>query len=140
MGKIIALVVVVVIGGYFLFHKAAPAPDDSMKPVKESMQPASEVAGPLKEFTMTAYYDAEGAWFSVKEMSVKKGDHVRVKVTNTAGVHNFTLDEFSIAKNLPLNQDVTIDFTADKVGTFQYYCSIPGHRARGQVGTLVVTE
>ena len=140
MGKIIALVVVVVIGGYFLFHRTTPAPGDSMKPAKEGMQSASEVSGPLKEFTMTAYYDAEGAWFSLKEMTVKKGDHVRVKVVNTAGVHNFTLDEFSVVKNLPLNQDVTIDFTADKVGTFQYYCSIPGHRARGQVGTLVVTE
>ncbi len=141
MGKIIALVVVAVIGGYFLFHKSGAAPaGESMKPFKESMQSASEPTSPLKEFTMTAYYDAKGVWFSLKEITVKKGDHVRVKVTNTAGVHNFTLDEFNIAKNLPLNQEMTIDFTADKAGTFQYYCSIPGHRAAGQVGTFTVTE
>jgi heme/copper-type cytochrome/quinol oxidase subunit 2 len=110
-----------------------------------SMMPADEGMGgtmmqSVKEFSMTAYYDAQGKWFSVKEMTVKKGDLVRIKATNTAGMHDVTIDEFKVYKTLPLNQEVTIEFTADKVGDFVYYCSMPGHRAGGQWGTLHVTE
>lgn len=107
---------------------------------KQSEQAVKQVDGPLKEFTMTAYYDAQGKWFSLKNVVVKKGDHVRIKVTNTAGMHDFTLDEFGVKQELPLNQEVVIDFAADKAGSFQYYCSKSGHRAGGQWGTFTVSE
>ena len=93
-----------------------------------------------KNFVMTAYYDDKGKWFSLKEMNVKKGDTVRIKITNTKGMHDFTLDEFGIKKELPLNEEVVIEFVADKVGDFEYYCSKMDHRAKGQWGTLKVTE
>ena len=89
---------------------------------------------------MTAYYDEAGKWFSLKEMTVKKGDAVRIKITNTKGMHNFTIDELGIKKELPMNQEVIVAFTATKAGDFVYYCSMPGHRAGGQWGTLHVTE
>lgn len=95
-----------------------------------------------KEFTMTSYYDPQlqKPLFSLKEMTVEKGDLVRIKVTNTLGAHDFTLDEYGIHEATPLNQEVVIEFTADKAGEFVYYCSMPGHRANGQWGTLRVTE
>jgi nitrite reductase (NO-forming) len=89
---------------------------------------------------MTSYYDADGKWFSLKEIEVKKGDKVRVDVTNTKGTHDFTIDEYDITHMTPLNEVTRIEFTADKVGDFQYYCSVPGHREGGQWGTLRVTE
>ena len=94
----------------------------------------------IKEFMMTAFYDAKGKWFSLKDMNVKKGDTVRVKITNTAGMHDFVIDELGVKQTLPLNKEVTMEFTANKVGNFVYYCSMPGHRAGGQWGTLHVTE
>lgn len=100
--------------------------------------PAS--ASSVKEFTMTAYYDDAGIWYSLKEIAVKKGDTVRLKVTNTKGMHDVTIDEYGIKKELPLNEEVTVEFVADKAGTFVYYCSKPNHRDRGQWGTLRVTE
>lgn len=92
------------------------------------------------EYTMTAYYDEKGKWFSQKEMSAKKGETVRVIITNTKGMHDFSLDEYGIKQELPLNQPVVIEFVADKAGEFVYYCSMPGHKAGGQWGTLRVTE
>ena len=94
----------------------------------------------VKEFTMTAFYDDTGIWFSLKEISVSKGDIVRMKVTNIKGTHDFTLDEYGIKKMTPLNEEVVIEFTADKVGEFIYYCSVPGHRQKGQWGTLKVLD
>lgn len=96
--------------------------------------------GSLKEFSMTSYYDATGKWFSLKEIVVNKGDTVRIKITNTKGTHDFTLDEYRIKEMTPLNKEVTVEFTADKVGEFEYYCSVPGHRQGGQFGKLIVKE
>ena len=141
MGKIIvAILIAVGIGVYFFSQKpSAPMADEGASSQKIA---ASESAanGPVKEFSMTAYYDAQGKWYSLKDISVKKGDHVRIKVTNTAGMHDLVLDEFGVKQELPLNQEVVIDFVADKAGAFQYYCSKPGHRAGGQWGTLTVSE
>ncbi|MDO8520521.1 MAG: cupredoxin domain-containing protein [bacterium] len=108
---------------------APNSPDDIVSDVRTT-----------KEFTMVAYFDAQGKWFSLKEMTVKKGDSVRINVTNIKGMHNFNIDELGIKKDLPLNEKVVVEFTADKTGDFVYYCSMPGHRAGGQWGTLHVTE
>jgi plastocyanin len=119
-------------------------------PVTESVLPIIPEAGvvpttatavnTVKDFAMTAYYDEKGVWFSLKEMVVKKGDTVRMTITNTKGMHNLTIDEFGVATELPLGQPIVVEFTASKTGDFVYYCSIPGHRAKGQWGTLHVTE
>jgi cytochrome c oxidase subunit 2 len=145
MGKLvgIALVVVVAIAGYmFLRTDKAVAPAASMDTSVDTMVPkgatTEKMAGPVKEFTTTAFYDDKGVWYSLKEIRVKKGDVVRVKATNTKGMHDFTLDEFGVKTELPLNQEVVIEFKADKAGEFTYYCSKPGHKAKGQFGKLIV--
>ena len=98
----------------------------------------------VKEFTMTSFYELVDnqpkPQFSLKEITVKKGDRVRIKVTNTRGDHDFKVDEYDIYEPTPLNQEVVIEFTADKAGEFVYYCAKPNHRALGQWGTLRVTE
>ncbi|MEP7162734.1 MAG: cupredoxin domain-containing protein [Candidatus Moraniibacteriota bacterium] len=135
---IVGVLIILGIGVYFFTRStSAPAPAMEAQPVTES---AGKAMTPAKEFSMTSYYDDKGSWFSLKEMSVKKGDLIRVKVTNTKGTHDFTLDEFGVKKQTPLNEETVIEFTAAKVGTFEYYCSMPGHRARGQWGKLIVTE
>jgi uncharacterized cupredoxin-like copper-binding protein len=126
--------ILVLVGAYVVVSKeSAPAPV-----VETTAAPVYEM--PIKEFTMTAYYDEKGKWFSLNEMTVKKGDMVRVHITNTKGMHDFVIDELGVSKELPLNEEVTISFVASTVGDLVYYCSKPGHRAGGQWGTLHVTE
>ena len=149
---LIALVVAVLAGGAYLLTSSKPASEPETVSVPNGGSPADapapspvtpeapEAAAAVKEFTMTAFYDEKGKWFSVKEMAVTKGDRVKITVTNTKGMHDFTLDEYGIKNELPLNEPVVIEFTADKAGSFVYYCSKPGHRAGGQWGTLTVSE
>jgi len=98
----------------------------------------------VKEITMTSYAsvidEGPGPRFSTKEISVKKGDKVKINVTVTSGTHNFNIDEYDIHEETPLNEQVTIEFTADKAGKFIYYCSKPGHRMFGHWGVLNVVE
>ena len=54
-------------------------------------------------------------------------------------MHNFNIDELGV--KLPIvksGNTGTVEFTADKLGTFEYYCSVVQHRANGQVGKLIV--
>lgn len=140
MGKIIGLIFIVgiVVGGYFFFEDKEPMSDKTNGNTAPQEKVSPETDRPAKEFTTTAYYDETGVWFSLKEMRVKKGDLVRVHATNTKGMHDFVIDEFGIKKELPMNEEVTFEFTADTTGEFVFYCSKPGHRAKGQWGTLIV--
>lgn len=77
--------------------------------------------------------------FSVSEMRVKEGDMVRIAFRNDAGMHDWKIDEFNAAtKVLQAGQSETIEFVANKKGTFEYYCSVGNHRQQGMKGTLVV--
>lgn len=139
MGKIIAgaVIVIAVIAFFVLRGDHASAPT-STKEMKTKTETSAKQDDDVKEFSMTSYYDADGKWFSLKEIKVKQGDKVRIKVTNTKGTHDFTLDEYGIKEMTPLDKETVIEFTADKKGEFAYYCSVPGHRAGGQEGKLIV--
>lgn len=79
--------------------------------------------------------------FSLKEIRVKTGDTVRINFTNTQGFHDWTVDEFNAkTKQLQAGQTDTVEFTADKAGTFEYYCSVSNHRQMGMKGNLIVEE
>jgi FtsP/CotA-like multicopper oxidase with cupredoxin domain len=100
-------------------------------------------ASPTKTITMTSFYGAIGEGkkfpqFSIKEITVKKGDAVQLNVTNTVGNHNLNIDEFNVHIETPKDVQVVAKFTANKSGRFIYYCSMPNHRAGGHWGVLNV--
>ncbi len=77
----------------------------------------SSAAGP--EIQMTAQrYD-----FKPDTVTVKKGDHVKLVITAVDHDHGFKIDAFHITEKLPKGQPVTVEFTADQVGTFPFQCS-----------------
>lgn len=119
-----------------------PTPVDSSA-IEESMIPTE--ASPAAESAM----EVEGAKtftvvgtdfdFDVKEMKVKKGDTVTIVFKNSAGFHDWVIDEFDAkTKQLAAGKEETITFVADKTGTFEYYCSVGKHRENGMVGNLIV--
>lgn len=77
--------------------------------------------------------------FSPNEIRVNQGDRVKIVFTSQNGFHDFVLDEFD-AKTSQMNSggSETIEFVADKVGNFEYYCSVGNHRQMGMVGKLIV--
>lgn len=142
------LIVLTLLGGYAFYganqgNSGAPEADVTATVPSSDVQNTATVNASVKEFTMRSWMDktADGKMsphFSLSEIKVKKGDTVKITITNTAGTHDFTLDEFGIKKDTPLNQPVTVEFVADKAGTFEYYCSKYNHRQLGQKGNLIV--
>ncbi len=105
---------------------------------------AVKSTAPVKEFSINSYTEIiDGKYypkFSPNNLEVNKGDMVRIKITNTKGTHDFKIDEFNVYTETPLNEEVIIEFIADKAGSFEYYCSKTGHRQAGHWGTLNVLK
>lgn len=88
-----------------------------------------------KEFTVTG----SSFKFVPATLSANKGDHLKITFKNSGGFHDFVIDEFNVkSKTIGSGAEEVLEFTADKSGTFNYYCSVGNHRAMGMQGTLTV--
>lgn len=152
------IVVIVVATGFALLNKPKPQPDNNLSAIDTKTNQSSPTApvvadtktdqpspsAPVKEFVMQSFVEMVDGQpkpqYSLKEITVKKGDLVRIKITVTKGSHDFKIDEYNIYADTQLDQEYTVEFIADKAGEFIYYCTKPGHRAAGHWGTLKVTE
>jgi nitrite reductase (NO-forming) len=77
--------------------------------------------------------------FSPAEIKVKQGDKIKIVFINQEGFHDWKIDEFNAATNkINAGNQATVEFVADKTGTFEYYCSVGTHRQMGMVGKLIV--
>jgi plastocyanin len=121
--------VLIIIGGYYFLNQ-----NQSNLPVVDTNQSVSNTPEPLDIEIIGQNFS-----FQPNQITVKKGQPVRIKFVNTQGFHDFVIDEFNIAsKQLKENESEIIEFTPDKTGTFEFYCSVGEHRQMGMVGTLVV--
>lgn len=77
--------------------------------------------------------------FAPKEIRVKAGEAVNIRLIATDVAHDLTIDElgFKVAAE-PGRPGVGGLRAPSEPGRFTFYCSIAGHRAAGMVGTLVV--
>lgn len=78
--------------------------------------------------------------FSPKEIRVKKGEMIKIVLTNNGTYpHDWVIDEFNARTPIINPKEVAeISFTPTQTGEFEYYCSVGNHRAMGMVGKLIV--
>ena len=82
---------------------------------------------------------AEGLAFAKTEVTAPAG-MVTLSMPNPSPLpHNIAVDEPDKTEGEVVQKDgvseITVDFPA---GEYEYYCSVPGHRQAGMVGTLTV--
>lgn len=75
--------------------------------------------------------------FDPNVITVKQGEKVRLIITALDRKHGFKLDAFRINQVLEKGDPATIEFTADKSGTFEFHCSVVcglgHHRMKGKL-------
>lgn len=87
-----------------------------------------EIAVTAKQFT-----------FNPSTIEVNEGDTVKLSITSVDVVHGFSIPEFDVNTTLRPNQTSTVEFVANKKGTFTFACSVVcGSGHGGMKGTLVV--
>jgi nitrite reductase (NO-forming) len=80
-----------------------------------------------------------GFAFDRTELRAKVGETVALRLENQdTNAHSFDIDQFTVHTLLPAGATSLALFTASTPGTYTFYCSIPGHREAGMVGTLIV--
>jgi len=135
MKKILSILAVLIFGLFILSGCG-------QKTSTENTVKTAENNAPVKEFVMESFTEViDGKYFpkfSPNNLTVNKGDLVRIKITNIKGTHDFKIDEFNVYAETPLDQEVIVEFVADKAGSFEYYCTKPGHRQNGHWGTINV--
>ncbi len=110
--------------------------------------------GEPKEFTIEGFEfeispESSEFKFSPERIEVSRGDRVKITFKNVGQViHDFVIDEFGVATPvLTPGETATVEFTADKAGTFFFYCSTATefgenefgvHRELGQEGEITV--
>jgi len=79
--------------------------------------------------------------FDPNPITLKKGEHVKLIITALDHDHGFKLDAFNINQKIEKGTSATVEFTADKAGTFPFQCSnFCGLGHSKMKGTLVVEE
>jgi len=148
LGLIAAAVVVLVLayGGYRMMSQSETG--EETETAIQTSSPAATTSDTMmasgsgttttdgvKEFIV----DGTNFRFEPSTLNVNQGDKVRVVFKNISGTHDFVIDALNIKTETTQTGDTeTVEFTADKIGTFEYYCSISNHRAMGMKGALVV--
>lgn len=85
------------------------------------------------EVEMGAFY------YKPNVITVKKGQKVKLVLKSVDMMHDFNIDELKVKSEIVKSGNTgEVEFTADKVGTYEYYCSVGEHRVKGQIGKLIV--
>jgi len=140
--KLVILVVAIglISGGYFLLNsnKTSNSVDSIVTPQTEATPSPFTQVGPTssaKEFFITG----KNFTFTPSTITVKKGDTVKITFKSEGGAHDLTIPDFNVQTNiLQSGKEEIIQFTADKTGTFEYFCSVGNHKQMGMKGQLVV--
>ena len=140
---------VVLVAGFYIFTRIPASTIESTtekKPAQTETTPLMEVKTPVgtgsvsttaphKEFTV----EGENYDFNPREIRVKKGDVVTIHFKDTDGFHDLRIEGYNVgSERIRANTESGFTFTADKAGTFAYYCSVGSHRAQGMEGKLIV--
>lgn len=128
---------VIIAGVLYYYRHNAPRPTGQGAASNSQTMPAKTT---LELGTETRTVTASNSSFSPKELYVKKGDKIVLTLTGKEGTHDWTLAGYNNVHTdrVAAGQSTTVTFTADKAGTFEYYCSL--HQSQGMKGKLIVVK
>lgn len=113
----------------------APTPAEDVGPQSDtSVQDAPVANAKTKEFTVNGKNFA----FAPAAIDVQTGDHVKITFKDDEGFHDLVIDGIGATQRVNGGEESSLEFTADKKGTFEYYCSVGRHRQFGMHGQLIV--
>lgn len=146
----IVVAAVILVGAGILISRGKKA--DMAGVQTENGQPSvSDLTTPAVEGTTDVSQEDTGVnvvsieggmyYFRPDVIRAKKGEKIKVTLTSAGGNHNFVIDEFDAkTQRVGTGESTSVEFTPDKTGTFEFYCSVANHRQMGMKGVLVVEE
>jgi len=90
----------------------------------------------VKEFIMTV----QDFSYNPSEINVDKGDVVKIKITSLDLRYGFSLLAFNIQEELKPNEEVIVEFVADKQGSFPYISHIFSGKGHYDLKGVIIVE
>ena len=149
------VIIVLAVGGYFLYTNnpaspevpqgpigdipeiTMPAPD--FEDVDEMMENMEDMTGGSDNKIQVIKMTARQWKFTPDVIEVNLGDTVQLSIKSVDVDHGIGIPDFGISTFLSPGETEEIEFVADKVGTYTFFCNVqcgPGHK--GMSGTLIV--
>jgi len=121
---------------------------------------AEDSTGTSAAGTTTLRLAMQDIGYETTALTTKRGEAVRIEMANHGQLtHDFTVDGIAVTNvhkrgssedgehaahepdlHFALDSGASghLDFTPTEAGTYEYYCTVPGHREAGMHGTLTV--
>ena len=113
----------------------------SRSTVSTAAAPAQATAATPINLTTSVSITASEFKFSPTSVNVPVGQKVAFTLNNTGVVeHDLAIQGTAFKISANPGRTATGEFTFDKPGTFDFFCSIPGHKDAGMKGTLSVVD
>lgn len=84
--------------------------------------------------------EAGDVWFEPDRIEIAAGEEVNLRVVNTGDAfHDLTIPAADVRLDVEAGDEVVGGLRLDEPGSYEFYCSVPGHAAAGMTGTITVT-
>ncbi|MDO8459476.1 MAG: cupredoxin domain-containing protein [Nanoarchaeota archaeon] len=125
----IVVIAILVLGGVYIYQSMSS--DNSSTAVNNQGSSGRVIQG---DVTTKVINIVAARWqYTPSTITVNKGDYVIININNTDKDHGISIPD------LGLSGIESLEFTADKVGTFQFQCpTFCGTGHRNMTGTLIV--
>lgn len=129
-----------VVGGLFLRRQRTLPPPTQTPTVETTPLPDAKFGGEepikVKEIAVSGTEFS----FNPQTVTVKSGEKVRLTFRNIGNApHDWTIEGLGLkTKVIGSGAQDSLEFTAPARGTYNVYCSVPGHREAGMVGKLII--
>ena len=101
-----------------------------------TLRPAAQEQAPnRREITLTA----RNYRFAPSRIEVAQDDLVKLTVQSEDNAYSVTIDEYRVSRRVPAGGSTTLEFRADRAGTFAFYSNMTNDARHAQMkGELVV--
>jgi plastocyanin len=114
---------------------AETAPPGAAQPTPCSSAPPPSMQADHVELTV----EAGDLWFGPDALTITSQGTTTITLIDVgAAVHNLSVDELGLLVVAAPGQSSQVSIVDPKPGTYEFYCSVSGHRAAGMIGTLIV--
>ncbi|SRR5260221_371812 len=124
--KYLGFLIITLVLGFFIMTR-----DSASSKIESFFQQKPRI----KEFTVTI----KDSQFTPDNIVVSEGEMVKITAKNLdEQTHGMAIDQFQVWKEIPREGTSTIEFLADKKGTYKFYCSVTCSGHTTMKGNLIV--